>query len=830
MESNNNIDITPTSHRIAALLRQNQFVNNFAVDRLFVGLMVVQWVTAIAAAIFISPKTWIGTTSATYLHVWTVMLLGGAISSLPVFLRLKYPGQTFTRYVIAVAQVLWSLLLIYLTGGRIETYFHIFVSLAFLSFYREWRLLVFSAILLTVNQLILGVLWPHSVYGVFIESPLRWFEHTIWVIFEVMILGICCRRSQAEMRINAEYQEHLARTNRHIEQQVQERTRELNLNQQKLSTTQARLQAMLDSTLDPMITINCRGIVQTASNSVETVFGWKPDELIGQNIKVLMPEPYRSNHDGYLARYQQTGKSELLGQPRELHAMHRDGTVFHCLLSLWKVDIPDQSEPLFMGILRNITEEKRLMTQLHENAYHDVLTGLPNRLSILDSIQGAIDRNNGDHFALLFLDFDGFKLINDSLGHEVGDELLKAIATRLRCDLRKTDKVQAARLGGDEFVVLLTGLFSPSDAIIVTERLLKVLSESYKLGTHTIYSSASIGIASGEDRFEKASDMLRAADMAMYEAKAAGKACYVVFDHTLRSKANSRLQIENGLRQAIEMDELVLAYQPIISLETGRLSGVEALLRWVHPELGNVYSDKFISIAEETGMIVPIGRWVIDEACRQFADWQHSQSVATRPLCVHVNVSRKQLLSSDFVRTVEQSLARHAIPSGCLHLEVTESVIMEDPAATIAVLNQLKQLGVKIDIDDFGTGYSSLSCLQDFPIDVLKIDRTFVANIGRVNNFAALLQAILVLADNLNLQVVAEGIEDADQLALLQALGCEYGQGYFFAKPMPPNEIPVFASSRLKKTIRKFEALPRSLSMTIPAKNVNQPHKCEVEV
>ncbi|WP_146502957.1 putative bifunctional diguanylate cyclase/phosphodiesterase [Rubinisphaera italica] len=811
------------------MLRQNQLGNIIAVDRLFVGLMVAQWVTAIAATVFLSPTTWIGTTSVTSLHVWTAVLLGGAISSLPVFLGLKYPGRPLTRYVIALSQVLWSSLLIYLTGGRIETYFHIFVSLAFLSFYREWKLLVVPAIFLTLDHLILGALWPQSVYGVFIEGPLRWIEHTTWIIFEVVILAIGCRRSQAAMRISAEYQEQLTRTNSHIEQLVQERTHELSLNQQKLSTTQARLQAMLDSTLDPMITINCRGIVQTASNSVETVFGWKPIELIGQNIKVLMPEPYRSNHDGYLSRYQQTGKSKLLGQPRELNAMHRDGTVFPCLLTLWKVEIPDQSEPLFMGILRNISEQKLLMTQLHENAYHDVLTGLPNRLSILDSIQDAIDQKKDDHFALLFLDFDGFKLINDSLGHEVGDELLKAIATRLRSDLRVTDKVQAARLGGDEFVVLLMGLTSPADSIAVTERLLKVLSESYKLGDHTIYSSASIGIVNSEDRFEKASEMLRDADMAMYEAKAAGKACFAVFDHTLHSKAKLRLQIENGLRQAIELNELFLAYQPIISLETGRLSGVEALLRWVHPELGNINPDKFISIAEETGMIVPIGRWVIDEACRQFADWKHSQSVATRPLCVHVNVSRKQLLSSDFAWTVEQSLARHAVPPECLHLEVTESVIMDDPAFMITVLNNLKQLGVKIDIDDFGTGYSSLSCLHEFPIDVLKIDRAFVANIGRVYNFAALLQAILALADNLNLQVVAEGIEDADQLALLQALGCEYGQGYFFAKPMPADEIAGFAASRRKTTVNEYDVLPGGLPIVVPAENVNQLQECEAD-
>ncbi len=471
--------------------------------------------------------------------------------------------------------------------------------------------------------------------------------------------------------------------------------------------------------------------------------------------------------------------------------------------------------PELRARVRAQLDRRQMQRQLETLALFDTLTNLPNRASILCSIQDTIDRNDGTYFALLFLDFDGFKLINDSLGHEVGDKLLKEIACRLLKDLRMTDRIHPARLGGDEFVVLLEGLTSPADAITVTERLLQSLSQPYQLGTHTVYSTASIGVVTNEHRYEKASDIVRDADLAMYRAKSSGKACYAVFDQTLREKAQSRLAIETGLREAISRNELVLAYQPIISLETGRMTAVEALLRWIHTERGLVSPHEFISVAEETGIIVPIGSWVLDESCRQYAEWRRTLPETDRLACIHVNVSRKQLLSPDLVRVVEQVLTKHDVPPECLHLEVTESVIMTDPQFTIAVLNNLRRLGVKIDMDDFGTGYSSLSCLHKFPLDVLKIDRTFITNVNRVRDLASLLHAVLTLADNLGLQVVAEGIEDAEQLAMLQALGCEYGQGYFFAKPLPAGEIGGFTVLQHRTASRESDVSPSGVPTSI---------------
>lgn len=507
--------------------------------------------------------------------------------------------------------------------------------------------------------------------------------------------------------------------------------------------------------------------------------GYEREELIGQNLSLLAAQDATQPEVGHIC-------SALLGGKLwrgETCQRAKDGSLYWVDTTIVPMPHEDDRGEGYFALNIEISERKRLMEQLQTLAYRDTLTGLPNRPAILQSIQEAIHAPRKRHFALLFLDFDRFKLINDSLGHESGDELLKQIAGRLRSSLRSRDKITPARLGGDEFVVLLNDLNATADAIEVAQRLLQVFSEGFLVGGNTVYSTASIGIVTSEHCFASASEMIRDADLAMYEAKRKGRGGFVLYDEALREKANRRLRLETELREAIDHGQLEVAYQPIIALESGQRVGVEALMRWWHPELGDVPPTEFIPIAEETGLIIRLGAWILEEACRQWSFWRRNLAEQA-PDCLHVNVSRKQLLQPDFIEIVAATLERHAVPPENLHLEVTETLFMEDQTSVIATLTALRDRGIKIDMDDFGTEYSTLSCLHELPLDLLKIDRVFITNVGYVRDFAALLHAVMTLADNLDLKVVAEGVENAEQLALLQALGCDFGQGFFLAKPM----------------------------------------------
>ena len=449
----------------------------------------------------------------------------------------------------------------------------------------------------------------------------------------------------------------------------------------------------------------------------------------------------------------------------------------------------------------DITARKAVEEELRTAARTDKLTGLSNRALFCDRLQQAVLRSRRlehYHFGVLFLDFDRFKVINDSLGHDVGDLLLQEIAKRLRTTVRAGDSLSrpsaehtTARLGGDEFVVLLDGIATPDAATIVANRMLQAFAQPYQLGEHKVYSTASIGIVTSVIRANSADEVLRDADTAMYEAKLAGKSRYVVFDVSMRERMQKRLNLENDLRLALDANELFLMYQPIISLQTGQIEGFEALIRWKHPERGLISPGEFIPIAEDTGLILPIGAWVLREACGQFARWRQSLGAAA-PCSISVNLSRSQLALSDLPDAIRHVLAQSKMAPHCLHLEITESAMAKDPSAVIQVLRAIKAIGVKLDMDDFGTGYSSLSCLREFPIDVLKIDRSFIANIDRGREFAALVQAVAQLARNLEISVIAEGIETVAQAMMLQSLDCDFGQGYLFSKPLMADEVATF--------------------------------------
>jgi diguanylate cyclase (GGDEF)-like protein len=435
-------------------------------------------------------------------------------------------------------------------------------------------------------------------------------------------------------------------------------------------------------------------------------------------------------------------------------------------------------------VMHDITERKRVEEQLQYDAFHDGLTGLANRALFMDHVRTTIKRRKSKHaktYAVLFLDFDRFKIVNDSLGHAEGDKLLKMIAERLQTVMRTGDLL--ARLGGDEFVILLTELLEPGDALRVAQRIQDSLESPFGLAGREIIISTSIGIAFNTADANHAEEMLRHADIAMYRAKAKGKAQYQVFDEAMHQHASKKLQLETEMRQALERGEFKVHYQPIIHLETNRLDGFEALVRWKHPTRGMVSPVDFIPMAEETGLILPLGKWILYESCRQLREWQEADPLGSS-LTVSVNLSAKQFSQFDLPEQVAEQLEATGLNPRYLKLEITESHIMEDTDMAIAMMNRLRDLGIRVSLDDFGTGYSSLSYLHRLPIDYLKIDRSFVSRMVESQENAEIVSTIVKLAQNLKMQVVAEGIETADQLAQLNQLNCEYGQGYFFSKPL----------------------------------------------
>jgi len=423
----------------------------------------------------------------------------------------------------------------------------------------------------------------------------------------------------------------------------------------------------------------------------------------------------------------------------------------------------------------------------------DALTGLPNRLLFMDRLVRLMEhtkRRNDYLFAVLFLDLDGFKMINDSLGHAMGDQLLVGVANRLEKCLRISDTVSRieklftiARLGGDEFTILLDQLEDPSDATQIAERLLKVLSPPFKVDGKEIFTSVSIGIALSSIGYDKPEDLLRDADIAMYRAKSLGKARYEVFDVAMRTSVMARLQLETDLRHALERGEFRNFYQPIVCLDSGRIIGFEALSRWQHPTRGLLQPLEFIPVAEETGMIRELGWWNLQEACRQICAWNALRN-GRPPLTISVNLSVKQFLQPNLVAELEQLLRELALSPNILKLEITESAVMTDPSAAIEMLLKIKSLGVQLSIDDFGTGYSSLSYLHRFPLDMLKIDRSFIKTLDQGGDSIEIVRTILPMANSLRLDVIAEGVETAEQLAILRKLRCEYAQGYYFSKPV----------------------------------------------
>ncbi len=516
----------------------------------------------------------------------------------------------------------------------------------------------------------------------------------------------------------------------------------------------------------------------------KAILGEREDE-IGDNPQ----EWFQRVHPADLGSLDRALKAHWAGEAahfeHEYRILHKDGG-YRWVLSRGLVVRDEDGNPSRMaGSMTDITDRRLTEEQALYDALHDPLTGLPNRVLLLDRLRHAMERFSRytqPGFAVLFLDLDRFKNVNDSLGHLMGDRLLLEAGRRLVACVRAPDTV--ARLGGDEFVVLLEEIGEVNDVIRLVERIQQDLSAPIRLGEHEVFTSASIGIVLGGGHYEQPEELLRDADTAMYRVKARGKAGYEVFDSAMHAHALSVLGLEKDLRHAVERQEFCVHYQPIVNLKDGRIAGFEALLRWRHPVRGLLSPLQFLEVAEETGLIIPIGQQLLHDVCRQLAYWRRDIPAAAN-LWISVNLSSKQIaVRQDLVGMVRRALDEHHLDGACLRLEITESVMMEDMEAAVALLGQLHALGVQLSVDDFGTGYSSLRYLHRFPLQTLKIDRSFIHGEGSGLANSGITGTVVALAHALKLNVVAEGVETSEQLDRLRGLGCEYVQGYLFSRPL----------------------------------------------
>jgi diguanylate cyclase (GGDEF)-like protein/PAS domain S-box-containing protein len=560
-----------------------------------------------------------------------------------------------------------------------------------------------------------------------------------------------------------------------------------------LRESENRFRSVVESANDAIILTDYQGKIFSWNKSAQTIFGYAQSEILGKSLSVLFPPSYHHNsgNDNESDPLLASGLLHPGSKAIELTGLTQGGHEFPLEISLssWKT-----AEGIFYsGIIRDITERKTLEDQLMHQALHDPLTKLANRVLFRNRVEHALQRveRHRAPLAVLFLDLDNFKTVNDTLGHAAGDELLLSVAERLQACLRTSDT--AARLGGDEFAILIENTTNTDGAVLVAERIKDILHSSFSICGNEVFVGTSIGIATTVTGSENPDELLRNADTAMYMAKNQGKNRYVVFENEMHEALIKRVRLEADLRQAIEREEFVLHYQPIVDLRSERMIGMEALVRWNHPERGLIPPLEFIPVAEETNLIVPLGRWILDEACRQASAWQ-TQYNGESWLSITVNISGRQFQQNTFVKTVAATLAKSGLAPHSLILEITENTVLGNTEAMSKKLREIKDLGVRLAIDDFGTGYSSLGYLQRFPVDILKIDKSFIDKIDHGKEGAAVARAIITMGENLHLKTIAEGIETPEQIAALQNLGCELGQGYHFAKPLNKEDMNRFLS------------------------------------
>jgi diguanylate cyclase (GGDEF)-like protein/PAS domain S-box-containing protein len=563
--------------------------------------------------------------------------------------------------------------------------------------------------------------------------------------------------------------------------------------EQALFREKARAEVTLSSIGDAVISIDVDGVVTYLNPAAERLTGWTKSEALGRSVTEVVCLVNSQTRASPLPHPMLDAIEHNAARKLDFHTMlvRRDGSEIPIEDAITPIP-KDKDTPAGAGaviVFRDVSASRALNAKMIHAASHDFLTGLPNRVLLLDRLEHEITRaqRQGTNIAVLFIDLDNFKNINDSLGHDVGDKLLQFVARKLCKCVRGMDTV--SRLGGDEFVILLADNAAPAGVGATADKIRETLTQPFFISTHELYVTASIGAAVYPFDGADVSTLIKNADTAMYIAKEKGRNNCQFFDHAMNARATERQVVESNLRHALAKQQFVLHYQPKIDLATNEVTGAEALLRWEHPEWGMVLPERFITIAEECGLIVPIGSWVLREACSQAKRWLDagvgSPSIA-------VNISALEFRQKNFLASVRDALSQTGLPPTCLQLEITESVVMHDALASVETMQKLKELGVRLAVDDFGTGYSSLSYLKNFPIDVLKIDQSFIRDITDHQEDGAIVAAIVVMGNSLKQTVVAEGVETTTQLAFLKHRSCAEGQGYLFSRPLTPKQFAAF--------------------------------------
>jgi len=557
---------------------------------------------------------------------------------------------------------------------------------------------------------------------------------------------------------------------------------------ESLRESDGRFRSVVESANDAIILIDKRGEIVSWNRTARTIFGYEDIEIMHRPIVALFPDTYADT----IRKMEDCDPMIIAGlvypgcRATELLGKKKDGSEFplEITISSWET----AKGPYYSAIIRDSTQRKSLENQLTEQALHDPLTKLANRILFKDRVEHALSGSNrkNSHGAVLFLDLDNFKNVNDTLGHEAGDSLLISVAARIRSCLRAEDT--AARLGGDEFAVLLQDTTRTDGGKLVAERILESLRLPFSIAGKELFIGSSIGIAESSDSVWSPDDLLRNADVAMYIAKTTGKNRYVVFENKMHETLIKRAEIETELRHALEYGEFEMRYQPIVSLLNNEIIAMEALVRWNHPRRITIGPDEFMPIAEESNMLEELGAWILLESCTQAAAWQR-EFPSVPPIELNVNISNRQFQDEKFVATVAAAIETSNLLPRSLILEITERTMLIDTEATIAKMQAIKDLGVRLAIDDFGTGYSALSYLHRFPIDVLKIDKSFIEKIDDGKEGLAMARAIISMSESLRLDTIAEGIENPDQIKTLMGLGCERGQGYHYAVPLDRGEM-----------------------------------------